>query len=546
MSIRRKLLTVILLLFTFILLVVGFNLQTYSKLKGDAPSINLAGSQRMRTFKISFYTTRYVVTGSLDYKELVETEIAQFEKITTGLTQGDRELNLSGVKEETAVNILQEARGLWEGYKEKVNSILNSPTPGKLADLDSSSLELAGKFDELTNELDRLSQGNTRSATLVSYIALGLAFVIVFVALRLIINIIKSLEGINKAMAEISSGDADLTKRLPVKGKDEIARLAQKFNDFTEQLRILIAETKESSAHLAVSGNELSLATEQSNKAMEEVASNSSLMISSVEELKNTTDTTYIQLEKTVERIIENIGGIVQAADMSLNSKEIALQGGEASLEASEIMEEITKSIEENTQVLLDLRSKANRISEFVNVINGIAEQTNLLALNATIEAARAGEQGRGFAVVAEEVRKLADHSSKQASEIRELVNLIQNNTEQVAASMNRTTTKAENGLKQVNVTKDRIQEVVEAIVSIADNSKQMELSSQEQKSLADDMQKGMLFLTELTDKVTSNIQEIGAAVEEQASTFEEIGATTEELSSMAQTLEAMVNRFEV
>jgi methyl-accepting chemotaxis protein len=90
MSIRRKLLTVILLLFTFILLVVGFNLQTYSKLKGDAPSINLAGSQRMRTFKISFYTTRYVVTGSLDYKELVETEIAQFEKITTGLTQGDR------------------------------------------------------------------------------------------------------------------------------------------------------------------------------------------------------------------------------------------------------------------------------------------------------------------------------------------------------------------------------------------------------------------------------------------------------------------------
>lgn len=543
-SIRGKLLTIVLLLFAFIIVVVGFNLSTYNQLKGDAPNINLTGSQRMRTFKIAFYTTRYVATGNSDYKDLVVTEINQYEKIIAGLFQGNQELNLSAVTDEKALMILNEAKILWESYKEHVMAIINDPSAGKLDVLDTLSLELAGKFDELTFKLDHFSQLNIKTATMISYIALSLAVILVFLALRLVVNIIRSLEDLNKAMNDIASGEADLTKRLSVKGNDELARLAQNFNAFTNQLRVLIAETKESSSHLAISSNELSLATEQSNKAMEEVASNSGLMISAVEELKSTTDDTYIKLERTVEKIIENVGRIVQAAESSLKSKEIALQGGEASQEASNIMKEIATAIEDNTEVLLDLRSKANKISEFVKVINGIADQTNLLALNATIEAARAGEHGRGFAVVAEEVRKLADHSSQQAAEIRELVNTIQTKTEQATVSMNRAAIKAGDGLNQVNLTKDRIQEVVEAVVGIANNSKEMERASQEQKSLAEDMQEGMLLLTELTNKVTSNIQEIGAAVEEQASTFEEIGATTEELSAMAQSLEALVSRF--
>jgi len=186
------------------------------------------------------------------------------------------------------------------------------------------------------------------------------------------------------------------------------------------------------------------------------------------------------------------------------------------------------------------------RISKFVEVINGVAQKTNLLALNATIEAARAGEYGRGFAVVAEEIRKLADSTTISADEITGLVEGIRNEGQQVQSSMGQVIEEMESGREAV----DRTNQAFAAITQNAEGTQAKANSiaelAVEQISSAE---KISLAIDEIDRVVSDNAaatEQVSAATQEQSASMEELALSAQNLSDMSKTMLQIVQQFKL
>ncbi|MBV8622919.1 MAG: HAMP domain-containing protein [Herbaspirillum sp.] len=206
--------------------------------------------------------------------------------------------------------------------------------------------------------------------------------------------VFQRLSRVRRAMDSLSSGNGDLTLRLPEEGRDELTQISHSFNQFVNQITGILQDVRRSSDTVKISSTEiasgnqdLSARTEQQAGALEETAS-------AMEELTST--------------VQQNSENAKRANQLASAASDIAAEGGQVVGNVVATMEAINAS--------------SRQIADIITVIDGIAFQTNILALNAAVEAARAGEQGRGFAVVASEVRSLAQRSAQAAKEIKLLI----------------------------------------------------------------------------------------------------------------------------
>jgi methyl-accepting chemotaxis protein len=337
------------------------------------------------------------------------------------------------------------------------------------------------------------SVATASSRALVAYalmVSVVCAIIAAFVMVSVLRRLTRPLRVLGAAMTGLACGNAHLSARLAVNGKDELAQIASGFNGFVAKIQDVLARVRSSSDAVAVASSEirqgntdLSVRTEQQAGALEETAA-------SMEELNGT--------------VKQNADNARQASQLAGSASEIAERGGEVVAQVVATMASISGS--------------SKKVVDIIGVIDGIAFQTNILALNAAVEAARAGEQGRGFAVVATEVRNLAQRSAAAAKEIK---GLIGDSVDKVGM-----------GTMLVEEAGKTMGEVVSSVRRVSDIVAEISAASAEQST-------GI-------GQVNQAIVQMDGVTQQNAALVEEAAAAAESLQQQAATLVALVGQFQV
>ncbi|MDP3089249.1 MAG: methyl-accepting chemotaxis protein [Nitrospira sp.] len=317
---------------------------------------------------------------------------------------------------------------------------------------------------------------------------------------------------------DIAQGEGDLTKRVPAHGTDEIAIMGGYFNMFIEKLQKMIGRVAHVTDKVASASVELSATAEEISKGTDTLTSRASQTATAVEEMN-----------ATVSQVAQNSG---KAATLAQETVKTAKDGGSVVSDTISGMQQLSDAVSSSATIIAELGKSSDQIGEIVRVIEDIADQTNLLALNAAIEAARAGEQGRGFAVVADEVRKLAERTTKATKEIGDMIRQIQQDTRGAVESMQQGTVKVTSGVDLVNRTGEALSRIVEMVSESADMIRQIAVASEEQ-SVA-------------TQQIANDIEHVAKVTKESASGANESAKASHDLSQLATELQGIVGSFKL
>ena len=228
--------------------------------------------------------------------------------------------------------------------------------------------------------------------------------------------------------------------------------------------------------------------------------------------------------------IVENSKNAGMTAETAKEAKQAAEKGGSVVNQAVEGMKRIAEIVKRSAGTVQELGKSSDQIGEIIGVIDDIADQTNLLALNAAIEAARAGEQGRGFAVVADEVRKLAERTTKATKEIADMIKKIQTETKGAVSSMQEGTNQVDAGITLADQAGESLKEIVRISQRVTDMVTQIAAASEQQSSAS--------------EQISKNVEAISTVTGETAQGTQQIAQAAEDLNRLTENLQQLVQRF--
>jgi methyl-accepting chemotaxis protein len=227
---------------------------------------------------------------------------------------------------------------------------------------------------------------------------------------------------------------------------------------------------------------------------------------------------------------VENSRNAASTSETAKRAKVAAEQGGTVVEETVKGMNRIALVVNQSAQTVKALGRSSDQIGEIIGVIDDIADQTNLLALNAAIEAARAGEQGRGFAVVADEVRKLAERTTKATKEIAGMIKQIQGETSGAVSAMEEGTKEVEQGKELADKAGVSLKQIVEVSQQVTDMVAQIAVASEEQSSAS--------------EQISKNVEAISTVTGETANATQQISRAAEDLNRLTENLQQLVGKF--
>ncbi|MCE9596330.1 MAG: methyl-accepting chemotaxis protein [Spirochaetia bacterium] len=400
------------------------------------------------------------------------------------------ESNYSRIKTHPEFDQTQ-ARDAFEAAREKVKVLYDQ--------MDKK----AEGYDRIASEQSKIN--DTQVGLMVkSVIAISLVTLLVGVGLTLMIarSILGPLHLIIARVEEVAEGNGDLTRRVSLKGKDELGRLAKALDKFLETTAQIVREVAGSLAstrgvaeQLSEASQTLSAGTEQMSVQTQSIAAAST------------------QLNQNLEVVSSSI------EQMSISVREVARR----SVDAANVAIEASSRTGAANAIVQELGQNAQQIGKVIESIVDIADQTNLLSLNAAIEAADAGDAGTRFAVVAAQVKELAGQTGDSSEEIRSRIETIQRST--------RETVDAIDSITQVI---QKVNEVNGAVASFVE----------EQSIAAQDVSRNATSAAAVSTDVARNVAGVSKAITEGAAEATRIASLADKLNGMARHLETSLLRF--
>jgi len=344
-------------------------------------------------------------------------------------------------------------------------------------------------------------------------VASGVAILLSIVVIRSITTPLRRAV----SLADTIAG-GDLTARVEIHSTDEISQLITAMNAMSKNLHTIIDQVSTASQQVADTANHLNSTADRTSAGAREVSAQTGTVATAGEEMSSTS------------------GAIAHNCQMAADGAErasISAQHGAVVVEKTvSVMGQIADTVLESAKTVESLGARSDQIGQIIGTIEDIADQTNLLALNAAIEAARAGEQGRGFAVVADEVRALAERTTKATKEISMMIKTIQNETREAVAAMEQGVQQVETGTSEAARSGAALRDILEHINDVVMQVNQIATAAEEQ--------------TATTSEISNSMQQITLIVRDTVDGAHESATAASHLYGNAEELQRVVRQFKL
>ena len=397
-------------------------------------------------------------------------------------------------------------------------------------------------------------------AFLMLYFALilcALTIIVVFVAAFLLARgIVKPIASMARILRDISSGEGDLTARLPEIGKGETADASRYFNMTIRKISELIISVKKQAAALADIGGELSNNMTTTAAAMNHIAKNIQGVKSKVIEQSTSvvgTNATVEQINSNINQLSDHVdrqGNAVSESSAAIQQMMANIQSVTATLvrnaenvktlqEASETSRYSMQDVAEDIQ---EIARQSAGLLEINEVMEEIASQTNLLSMNAAIEAAHAGDAGKGFAVVAEEIRKLAESSGDQSKTIGDVLKKIKESIDKISQSTDKVLKRFEAIDRSVSKVAEQEAHIRNAMEEQTEGSKQVLNSSALVSEITQEVKSGSMRMLEGSSEILLESKHLENATQEITNGINEMAVDTDQVNTAVNNVNELSN----
>lgn len=364
-------------------------------------------------------------------------------------------------------------------------------------------------------------------------ITAGLIFFgIVALCLMIVFGIVNALKLMIVNFKDIAEGEGDLTKRIEIKGKDEIGELAGWFNVFIEKLQGIIGSISGNTSTISEEAVTLSSVANDLSSNSQDTSQRSETVATAAEEMSSNLNNVAAAMEESTT----NTSMVASAAEeMTATINEIAIN----SSKAHDISEKAVVQAETTSERMAKLGSSANAISKVTETITEISEQTNLLALNATIEAARAGEAGKGFAVVANEIKELAKQTAEATLDIKTKIEDVQVTTENTVADIEEITT-------VINSVNELVATITTAVGEQSKATEEIALNINQAADGLGEVNANVSQISVVASTITSEIALVNNATDDVSKSSSQVEVSSSDLQNLAGELKNLVGMFKI
>ncbi|UTV31043.1 methyl-accepting chemotaxis protein [Photobacterium atrarenae] len=321
-----------------------------------------------------------------------------------------------------------------------------------------------------------------------SLIMIAIATALVLALLNVLYRPITALKSV---IVDLSQGNGDLTRRLPVTSQDDLGKISEGINTFIASLQSLMLEVAQSSTNISRSVDALKQQTETNAEILTQHSSETEQVVTAIEEMSSTAS--------------DVAGNASQASQFTQSTHTQVAKSGVIVTEAAATAAQMITDVDQTAAQIAEINQASQDITKVLEIIGEIAEQTNLLALNAAIEAARAGSQGRGFAVVADEVRALAARTQASTAEIEQTVKQLRQSSDAAINAMQATKATCEATEQQSQRIASDLTSVGDSVTQVNDLNAQIATAAEQQSSVTQEISRNMSAIREIVMTIAKN-----------------------------------------